>query len=347
MAMKIILRPDAGPEAGLGHLGRSLALGRALKQKGAQVTVVSHNDASTREFIAKSGFNFIPLRESLAPCGQVTGIEGDLVADADIVIIDSYKVTDESLEQIAARNKFLVIIDDLGKQYPGAQIVITSRTTPPFPYRQGVWPLYLCSPRYALLREEFADPPLRHTEICRNVLLTMGGSDPFSLTTLLSEALLEGLSSEIKVNVVLGPFFASDDTIAALAAQSGGRLVVHRSPFSMRQLMAKADLAVSAGGQTLLELAAMGIPAVVVQVAENQAENIRYFVNAGSTVFAGRAREQDIQVKVAKLITELASDIGLREKMSLCGQRTVDGKGASRAAEKIFALFGEFYGDDV
>ena len=103
--------------------------------------------------------------------------------------------------------------------------------------------------------------------------------------------------------------------------------------------MAQADLAISGGGQTLYELAALGLPAVAVCVASTQEANLAALAAAPTLVALRRpgAGETDWGA-LRDAVHRLAADVDGRARMSAAGRALVDGCGASRAADGILAL---------
>jgi len=101
--------------------------------------------------------------------------------------------------------------------------------------------------------------------------------------------------------------------------------------------MQEADLAVSAGGTTLYELCAVGIPAISYSFADNQLYNVKQFDEDGIIEYAGDARYEDIVANVMNLCARYSADADLREERSLRMQQAVDGKGAGRIAGVILS----------
>ena len=91
-------------------------------------------------------------------------------------------------------------------------------------------------------------------------------------------------------------------------------------------------MVVATGGQTSLEAAACGTPAVLLALDAAQAEQARRLASAGATLVADTAEE------AAELAAELLDDPEWRARMSAAGQRAVDGQGAHRVARRVEAL---------
>ena len=108
------------------------------------------------------------------------------------------------------------------------------------------------------------------------------------------------------------------------------------TPDSLFAPLRSADLAVTAGGQTMLEATAVGTPCIAISLAENQRRQIEQLAAAGA-VQAVDAPEPE---QVATAAGELAHDIDARRSMSRAGQKAVDGRGAQRVAGEVRRLAG-------
>jgi spore coat polysaccharide biosynthesis predicted glycosyltransferase SpsG len=99
--------------------------------------------------------------------------------------------------------------------------------------------------------------------------------------------------------------------------------------------MLKADLAVSAGGQTLYELASVGCPTVAVRIASNQDGQLSVFEEAGFLRIVGHGNLSNIVETICEVVKTLLGDSQTRVAMSAAGQRLIDGQGALRVAQRI------------
>ena len=108
----------------------------------------------------------------------------------------------------------------------------------------------------------------------------------------------------------------------------------------MAQLMRKCDIAVLAAGTMLTECAALRLPAVFYQVADNQKINVRYFGNTGGMIFAGSVMDGDDAKKhtietIIREINRLSSDERTRNIMKEHLAGVTDGKGAIRISKAL------------
>lgn len=172
------------------------------------------------------------------------------------------------------------------------------------------------------------------------ILITTGGSDSFNLAgQLLMEAMKYDALKEKEYHVVSGSLNPHIGEQQALA-QKHENIHIHCNVTNMAELMAESEVALSAGGSTLYELCAMGVPVIAFSFAENQERLVQTFVKRGIAQYGGNYRTDGnkmIQNTIAGLET-LLEDENLRTEYREKARTLVDGKGADRIAEAIQAL---------
>ena len=173
----------------------------------------------------------------------------------------------------------------------------------------------------------------------RDILITTGGSDSFNLAgQLLMEAMKYDALKEKEYHVVSGSLNLHIGELQALA-QKHENIHIHCNVTNMAELMAESEIALSAGGSTLYELCAMGVPVIAFSFAENQERLVQTFVKRGIAQYGGNYRTDGnkmIQNTIAGLET-LLEDENLRTKYREKARTLVDGKGAGRIAEAILS----------
>ena len=153
---------------------------------------------------------------------------------------------------------------------------------------------------------------------------------------------LDEIPGDFAVTAVVGPVSGFADEAQQAAASSRRSVSLVHSPASLRDLMLAADIAISAGGQTLYELAATGTPTLAIQVADNQAGNIQPLSEKGAIRRLGRAGESGLTENLRSMMAGFVSTGGhaARLRMSSAGRALVDGRGARRAARELMAIGG-------
>lgn len=145
--------------------------------------------------------------------------------------------------------------------------------------------------------------------------------------------LLEQPAGHVIYHVILG---AMNQDISEIERISAGcpRILLHRNVTDMRSLMLSCDAAISAGGTTLFELCACGLPTVSYVLADNQIMNAASFEEAGLMLSAGGVDERFAR-RIFEQLNALLQNWRLRQQMAERMQTLVDGNGAIRLTKAI------------
>ena len=262
------------------------------------------------------------------------------------VVIDGYNFGAAYQQTIKRAGMRLLTIDDTGEAAPYcADIVLNQNITANeslYEQREPHTKLLLGT-NYVLLRREFTSrmgqrrqlPPKAH-----RLLVTMGGSDPENVMEKILRGLHQCRALKLEVRAIIGAANPHVKSLRTVAGESGLEICLEEKVADMSAMMAWADVAISAAGTTLWELAFMGVPAITVEVADHQrpigtaAAQRRVSVNLGWHASLAEAA-------IAEKVRELVRDGDRRRQMSERGQRLVDGRGASRVLEQLLAASGQ------
>jgi UDP-2,4-diacetamido-2,4,6-trideoxy-beta-L-altropyranose hydrolase len=339
MERRVVFGATGGSRAGLGHVRRCLTLAEGLKARGFASEFVVEGQATVAAWVAAAGYRC----DTLVPGQDLAAAVACAVTErgARLAVVDSYDVAPDGFRALLAVGATVVAVDDLAERELPVHLVVNGGVgAERLDYRGLEDTRYLLGPAYALLRSEFGAEPRRAvTPVVERALVAVGGSDPLGLLPRLV-AWTEAALPHAELAVLAGPL----SHVGGLARDGGvaaGRVVVHRDPPDVRGLMLSADLALCAGGQTTYELAATGTPAVAVQVAANQAGNLRGLAAAGALVWLGSADDAGLEGRVRAALGALADDATERARMSRAGRAVVDGRGAERVVDAVMALVGE------
>lgn len=335
----VLFRTGAGPRMGLGHLRRCFSLAAAFRRLGLGSAFVADGGAPVEDRIVRSGFVAHRLDDLTSDGGgdleSVLTVGGR--SSVGTVITDSYDIDADYLQRLRAAGLFVVAIDDLARfAFPCQVVVNGGAQAAQLPYRSSSGDTqFLLGPQYALLGTEFWDLDQREIRPdVRKVLVTLGGADEANLMPELLR-LLEEIPGDFRVTAIIGPFFDRRADIQRMADGCRRPVRLVEAPESMRDLMLEADLAISAGGQTLYELAVTGTPAVAVAVADNQVASMRALEARGVVQVAGVAGQAGVLHRIGALVGELADSEAARAALSRAGQHVVAGHGATAVAETI------------
>jgi spore coat polysaccharide biosynthesis predicted glycosyltransferase SpsG len=225
------------------------------------------------------------------------GIQGRLLTrseaqgvpvEGQLAVLDSYDF-DTAVMRRWSRHNTVVVIDDWARDYFDCDAVISyAPEHHPDSYHGRSGCRYLVGPEYALLHSAFFAQPARSRDQVRRVFLGFGGADGANATRVALEA-LDPLALEI--DVVLGPAYAHAESLAAWRCRPGVSFHKNVEQAQLACLMSQADAAIVAGGGMSLELCAVGVPSMLVAVADNQVRSCEALADRGMALYAGRIEE--------------------------------------------------------
>lgn len=339
----VLCRVDGGPNEGLGHLQRCLSLAEALRRQGMTVLFLAQELVDVRARVDAAGFTFLPSSWDASNAGGSRDRDGVMAAASvhgcECVILDSYHIDNEYISAIRHAGFITIVIDDIAAHPFAAHLVVNGAAgSETIPYRSSAGDtIFLLGPKYVPLHTAFLDAPARvPSPTVNRILVTVGGADAGQALHTILRA-VDTVPAPFSVTAVIGPF-AELHALEPVPGDYRHHLTLARAPRHLRDLMTEADLAVSAGGQTLYELAACGLPTVAVQLHDNQTFNVRGLAAAGIVRDGGCVADSDFESGLSQMVTDLIGDGGQRARMSEDGRSLVDGRGAVRVAEAVAAL---------
>lgn len=334
MQPRAIVRCDASPAIGGGHLVRGLTLAAALRGDGWHVRL-----AVDAETTALFGGCLDPLHTLTLTDGPVTTEAARMAAalgDCDLLIVDHYRrdaTFEHACRTFAAR---IVAIDDLADRPHDADLLIDSggsRQRQDYARLVPTGCRLAIGPAYAPLRSAFVRQRRRSLarrqapRPLRRVLIAFGATDPLNLT---AQALLaiDRTGLKVDVDVVLGAAAARLPEVARQVALRP-RTRLWTGTDRVAALMSRADVAFGAAGLSGWERCCLGLPSIVVGAAANQD------VNLGALIAAGAAIGSDGTVdSLADGLLSLA-ETRTRRVMAGAAARLCDGRGAQRSLMEI------------
>lgn len=332
-----MIRADGDGRIGMGHVMRCLALAESWLAFGGQVRLACVAVPPTVSARYHDAGAEVVLHDRWPP--------EDLIDGAAAVVADGHGISDGDLATLAKAGIPLATIDDMGHRahYPGALIVNQNLHATADLYA-GKTTAQLClGPHWGLLRHEFrtGGPDQRPiAESAAHLLVLMGGADPKGYSALALEATAraaETLPGEPEVILVVG---AANPAISALERRAAAlpvRVDVRHDVRDMAALLGAVDLAVSAAGSTVLEMAALGVPMVIGAQNESETGPAAALARRGAAIDVGPLESVDLTA-LTETIAAVAADADRRGDLAANARSLVDGLGADRTAAAIAAL---------
>ncbi|VVO89825.1 UDP-2,4-diacetamido-2,4, 6-trideoxy-beta-L-altropyranose hydrolase [Pseudomonas fluorescens] len=369
--LKVAFRVDASLQIGTGHVMRCLTLADALKLQGSECQFICReHPGNLIEHIRSKGFqvHVLPLK------GSKTAILSDATASAaepqpahatwlgstqeedadkctailrelifDWLIVDHYALDARWETALKAHYQKLMVIDDLADRPHQCDLLLDQtfgRDSKDYtPWLPDACTL-LCGSKYSLLRPEFAalrayslerrkEPQLDH------LLITMGGVDKDNATGQVLQALKSTeLPASCRITVVMGttaPWLAE---VRQQAEQMPWSTTVQVGVSNMAQLMADSDLAMGAAGATTWERCCLGLPTVLVVLADNQKMAAEILDKARAVVTLSLGKH--LNAELSSIIDILRHDKRRMTNITEHAKNITDGTGCQFVASMLY-----------
>lgn len=307
--MKVVFRVDASIQIGTGHVMRCLTLADELAEQGAQCEFVCReHPGNLIDHIQSKGYKVHSLSVGETADTDLThskwlGATQAQDAEAcapilsklqpDWLVIDHYAIDIRWETALMPYYRKLMVIDDLADRKHASNVLLDQTYGRDACDYSELVPnncSVLCGANYALLRPEFAE--LRAYSLQRRLqpelkrlLITMGGVDRENVTNRVLHCLRASpLPPDCEIIVVVG---ASSPNLADIQNESKTmpwRTRVEAGVNNMAELMAESDLAIGAAGATSWERCCLGLPTIMIVLAENQRKIAQELFTAGAAI---------------------------------------------------------------
>lgn len=260
---KIIFRAEGYKELGLGHIYNCITLAFSMIEHDV-LLVVSEKSTEGIDKIRETNLPYKIIKHE----GEINKIIEDF--KPDIWVNDCLDTTKEYIESLKAKIKRVITIEDLGTGIEVADAVINALYKPV--NNKHVYSGY----KYVCLRDEFqAERPAKFSEKVKNILVMFGGTDPANLNKMLYDSILKFSKKykDIKFNFITGIGYDAEKN--GVITQEDKNIYVYPNVPRVTKYMKHADLAITSQGRTIFELAAMGVPSIV--LSQNKREQTHLF----------------------------------------------------------------------
>ncbi|OPY58787.1 MAG: UDP-2,4-diacetamido-2,4,6-trideoxy-beta-L-altropyranose hydrolase [Pelotomaculum sp. PtaU1.Bin035] len=331
--MKAVFRADASIQIGTGHIMRCLTLADELKENGAEVLFISRElPGNLIELIEKKGFTvyrlaYSPMNETKdtqAISWQIDADETKMILQLigfpiSWLIIDHYSLDVRWENQLRPFVNKIIVIDDLANRPHDCDVLLDQNLYESMDLRyDGLVPDHcqkLLGPGYGLLRPEFKETRKRlrkRNGQVRRMLIFFGGSDPTNETVKALEAVRELNRPDIAVDVIVGGSNPYRKEVKELCEQMP-YVTYYSQVENMAEFVLNADLAIGAGGVTMLERYYLGLPTIVSIIALNQSETVHAAASNGVVWNLGWHEDVNSQMILDKLRELLQNSLLLKE----------------------------------
>lgn len=338
----VLIRVDASPRIGAGHLMRMIALAQLLRDDGRDVHLATATEPDALPAAsAELTIHRVPPDVRIGSSDDAR----DLVALArrlgtEWIVLDGYAFETDYQRIVRGAGAKLMSVDDSAACHFVSDVVLNQNYgAEATRYSTELYTEKYLGPRYLMLRREFrvAAPRARTAEPPGSMLVTLGGGAAAAVEALagLAPVLSEVGAPAMRFRLVAGMLAAVPDHVAALARSRPGRFEVVGRVESMSAEMDRADVAICSGGTTMWELMRMRLPFMAVSLNAPQEAVLSVLERDGLCVDLGPYHA--LRATDARRIEAFLADPGSRAGMVRRGAAVVDPERSSEAILRIFS----------
>lgn len=264
----------------------------------------------------------------------------------DYLIVDHYGIDIGWHQKIKTIVSKIIVIDDLADRHFDCDYIIDQTFNCLADKYQQLVPDY-CEPllgtKYAMLRPEFnisLSPEeiiaLRTNREIGKLLVMFGGTDPDNLTLKTLEKLAKIKHSEKnifqQVDIILGSSAKYKNNVQRFC-QHHTEFNLHIAPANIAKLMLNADIAIGAAGTTSWERCALGLPSIVMILADNQRTIAKALNDAKCSLSFNISELESVLIKELPALMNNPNTVTQMIKKSLA---VSDALGCQRIISKVF-----------
>lgn len=321
--MQVYILTEGGKNIGFGHITRCISIYEAFKSYKICSKMIVNGDESVESILTDINFEINNWLSDFS-----------FLNSSDIIVIDSYMIDLESCKKISNMSLLTVYFDDNNRlDYPKGIVINGLINSEKFNYPIDNNKKYLLGSNFSPLRSDFWNcKKIKINEEIKNVLITTGGNDLRNLTP----KILDFLNTSFKhlnKKVIIADSFNNISEIESLKNDSC-ELFYSPNSQEMLDIMSNVDLAISSSGQTLYELACLGIPTIAIGIIDNQKENIKNFQENGFIEYAGCWNNKDLLNNISNKI-KLLEEKNERETKQNIGIQLINGNGSLKIVKSI------------
>ena len=351
--MNIVFRADASTQIGTGHVMRCLTLADFLSMNGAVCQFICKKlDGNIISIIEKKGYQVFPIKPDIKSFNSKKKLElydswlsssqqSDASSSIEYVkelkpqwiVVDSYSL-DRSWEKLLRPYcSNMLVIDDLANRLHDCDLLLDQTVLRSFDnYKNKVNDgcYILCGTEYSLLRPEFKNWRLKSknkmfSDLPFKILLNLGGVDQNDNTSKIIDALVNcQLPKDTEITIVMGPQAPFLKKVLKKSQLLPCTSFVYSGVSNMAELMSGSHICIGAAGSTSWERCCVGLPSIIVVIADNQRAIAKNLEACGAAV----------AIDIENVIVEL--DVAIKKLLDNWSAyreacfKVVDGSGCSR-----------------
>lgn len=342
---RIAIRADASIDIGSGHIMRCVTLAKEMQKRGKEIFFICRElSENLSRSISDNGFHLERLSNYRAADVKIDSDESSAI-NSSVLDQETHPDWIGTIAALKHIRPYLLVIDHFGidakwenairRIIPLRIAVIDGQRNRKHDCDILIDPNYslegkdgwkslvlpecelFVGPQFAFLRPEFhkerKNIKVRYGRV-EDILICFGGSDKFNATKMVLQALKEINHSIQKVHVVIGSQNPWKDNLISICSNFKN-FVCHIDPENIAALMSKADLAIGSGGIMTWERCFLGVPSILMSIAENEVRNCQALSNANAVIYIGRREHNNVE-SIKNAILGAVADPELLQSLS-------------------------------
>lgn len=327
---KLIIITEGGKNTGFGHITRAIAITNNFIDYGYCANFIINGDASISNILKQYPhkiFNWIEEKDNLIRS----------IKNADLILLDSILISNNQIKQLESLSIPIIFIDDdkqrniLDSGFVVDWTILTDKQNNFLPQKEKV--KYLLGGKFTPLRDSFnSATPVKINHEINKIMMTFGGSDIRNLTPKILHTLNQHFPN-LQKDIIVGNGFENQEDIKKLSTQNTN-FIYNATTQDMINSMQTSDIAIASGGQTLYELAKIGLPTIAILVVENAKADTLGWEEVGFLKYIGEYNNQKLEQNLLTALEQL-SEYETRLAMQQNGLKNIGQNGGKLLVQEI------------
>ena len=335
----ILFRADTSKTAGLGHLARCISLAKKIASETQRpLFAIKEEELVAENMLISEGMDFFKIKRS--SCGRKEAediarmVSGERIKG---IVLDSYDLTNEYLEEIRGINSSITLIDD--RNYlsnPDVDTIINGNAfSVDLDYAVNKDTRLFVGTEYYMVSEDFISDDGISQNSDRNIQtgLCVSSADEKTLLGIIEKTI--SVTTGDIVIILTAHQKNMLDGVNKLIGEAGRRIKVCHdlSSKDVADIMRQSVLFVSGGGTMMYQAMLSGCLVMALPLNEYQSRNVDSLVRMKAVK---KINEEDIASEgYGKVVTEMLNKNAVMDSLLEHSKNIIDGRGVERVSSII------------